>query len=147
MTSLESWMQQLPAEAKSRSICELALPGAHNAGASEVKCISPLVSSGGYLASVAKNSVANALAKPLAGVMAVCQADGIGQLLRKGVRLLDLRLGLHDEQLYICHTVVCNRTFCSVLEEVAEFLREQPEEVVVLLVKRDWGARDYFDTQ
>ena len=33
------------------------------------------------------------------------------------------------------------------LEEVAEFLREQPEEVVVLLVKRDWGARDYFDTQ
>ncbi|CAE7217470.1 unnamed protein product [Symbiodinium sp. KB8] len=147
MTSLESWMQQLPAEAKSRSICELALPGAHNAGASEVKCISPLVSGGGYLASVAKNSVANALAKPLAGVMAVCQADGIGQLLRKGVRLLDLRLGLHDEQLYICHTVVCNRTFCSVLEEVAEFLREQPEEVVVLLVKRDWGARDYFDTQ
>ena len=99
--SLESWMQQLPAKAKFRSICELALPGAHNAGASEVKCISPLVSGGGYLASVAKNSVANALAKPLAGVMAVCQADGIGQLLRKGVRLLDLRLGLR-----LCHSWV-----------------------------------------
>ena len=146
---LDSWMQKLPPQAKSRSICELALPGAHNAGASEVKCISPLVANdtGGYLSGIARSGVANAIARPIAGAIAVCQSDGIGELLRKGVRLLDLRLGRHDGQLYICHTVVCNRSFCSVLEEVAEFLREQPEEVVVLLVMRDWGAREYFDTE
>ena len=149
MTSvpLQSWMQQLPSHAKGRSICELALPGAHNAGAREVKCISPLVKTGGYLNDIARSGVANAIARPVAGAVALCQAVGIGQLLQDGVRLLDLRLGRHDGELYMCHTVICNQTFCGVLEEVAQFLREQPGEVVVLLVKRDFHHREYFDTE
>ena len=38
-------------------------------------------------ASIAESSFANAVAKPIAGIMAVCQQDGIAALLRKGLFL------------------------------------------------------------
>ena len=149
---LEGWMSKLPHTTKGRSLCELALPGAHNAGANAVECISASTLTD-YLGptlgkTLAQSSIIQALAKPVAQIPALCQTDSVGQLLRKGIRLLDLRLGLHDSdksEIYICHTVVCSTTFRTVLSELRDFLQQNQEELVVLLIKRDW-EHPGFDT-
>lgn len=143
--TLEAWMSQLPAWTKERSICELALPGAHNAAATSVECI-PTNILASYLGETLSNvSLIQMLAKPVAKVPALCQSDSIFCLLQRGIRLLDLRLGMHHQEIHICHTVVCSTMLRGVLVELRRFLHEHPEEVVVLLIKRDWEHR-YFDT-
>eukprot|EP00434_Breviolum_minutum_P040605 symbB.v1.2.036084.t1/scaffold5015.1/size31789/4 len=145
LPSLEAWMSQLPAWTKERSICELALPGAHNAAATSVECI-PTNILAPYLGETLSHvSLIQMLAKPVAKVPALCQSDSIFCLLQRGIRLLDLRLGMHHQEIHICHTVVCSTTLRGVLVELRRFLHEHPEEVVVLLIKRDWEHR-YFDT-
>ena len=140
---LESWMSKLPD--KERSLCELALPGAHNAGANAVECI-PAATLATYLGETLANSaMIQMLAKPIAVGPALCQSESIYGLLCRGIRLLDLRLGLHKEEIRICHTVVCSSTLQTVLSEIRRFLQDKSEELVVLLVKSDWEHR-YFDT-
>ena len=145
LPSLEAWMSQLPTWTKERSICELALPGAHNAAATSVECI-PTNILAPYLGQTLSSSpMIQMLAKPVAKVPALCQSESILSLLQRGIRLLDLRLGMHHQEIHICHTVVCTTTLRGVLVELRSFLHEHPEEVVVLLIKRDWEHR-YFDT-
>lgn len=142
--SLETWMAELPNK-DTATICELALPGAHNAGATKVEYIPSDVLSTYVGETVAKSWLVQLLAKPVAKAPAVCQSESIHALLRGGIRLLDLRLGLHKQEIHICHTVVCSSTFRTVLSEVREFLQDHPEELVVLLIKRDWEHQG-FDT-
>merc|ERR1712232_1428660 len=101
---------------------------------------------GGYVGkTIANLPLVAAIATPIAAIPALCQRQSISELLQMGVRGLDLRVGLHEGEIYICHTVVCDLTLSSALQQVADFLKEQPEEVVVVLIKRDWDHRD-FDT-
>ena len=143
---LENWMSQLPDRIRrERSICELALPGAHNAGANSVECI-PSTTLAPYMGeTLAKSSVIQMLARPIASGPARCQSENVSTLLRRGIRFLDLRLGLHQDEIRICHTVVCSTTYQTVLSEIRDFLENHPEELVVLLIKRDWEHK-YFDT-
>ena len=136
-------MSSLPAAAKARSLCEIALPGAHNAGASAIECIPASTLSDFLGSTLANSSFIQVLAKPVATLPALCQTQSIHQLLRAGIRLLDLRLGLHNDEIYICHTVVCSTTFRAVLVELREFLEQNQEELVVLLIKRDWEHREF----
>ena len=122
---LESWMSQLPRNG--RSISELALPGAHNAGAKGVKSLPGLFA-----------GLSCGLTRRIAGLWSSCQELSVSELLRKGIRLLDLRLGSHSGEIYICHTVICDVLFTEVLDEVFAFLESHREEVVLLLVKCDW---------
>ena len=143
---LENWMSQLPDRIlRERSICELALPGAHNAGANSVECI-PSTTLAPYMGeTLAKSSVIQMLARPIASGPARCQSESVSTLLRRGIRFLDFRLGLHQDEIRICHTVVCSTTYQTVLSEIRDFLENHPEELVVLLIKRDWEHK-YFDT-
>lgn len=150
---LEAWMGRLPPQVMSRSFSELALPGAHNAGARSVLRMLPETMERFATRAVGRNPLLNFLARAVADIAppfvestAVCQNDSITKLLRSGVRVLDLRVGLCDGEVYICHAVVCDITLRRVLQEVASFLRAQEEEVVALLIKRDHD-HPRFDTQ
>ncbi|CAJ1461158.1 unnamed protein product [Effrenium voratum] len=144
MQTPQGFPQCAHAASKGRTLCELALPGAHNAGACAVRAVPrQLLGPLGYVASTA---LVQAVARPVAGVPALCQSETIGQLLRRGIRLLDLRLGLHEEEIYICHGVVCELTLRGALQEVRDFLVHHPQELVVLLLKKDWEHRSFDDS-
>eukprot|EP00929_Paragymnodinium_shiwhaense_P100891 TRINITY_DN63583_c0_g1_i1.p1 TRINITY_DN63583_c0_g1~~TRINITY_DN63583_c0_g1_i1.p1 ORF type:complete len:302 (+),score=58.71 TRINITY_DN63583_c0_g1_i1:67-972(+) len=146
-TPLCEWMGKLPEAVRRRkSICELALPFCHNAGAQKVKDV-PLRTLEGFVGKmVAQLPLAKTIATPICSVSAVCQRQSIDELLRMGVRGLDLRVGMHAGEIHICHNVVCDLTLARALQQVADFLRQRPSEVVVVLIKRDWDSRD-FDTR
>lgn len=149
-TPLDAWMGNLPASVRQRkSISELALPYCHNAGACRVKAVSEYAlqdQMGKTIASL-PSFLVGAFVKPIACVSALCQSQSIAELLRMGVRGLDFRVGLHDGEIHICHTVVCDLTLSSALQQVSEFLQEHPDEVVVVLIKRDWHHRDFDTTE
>lgn len=144
---LHAWMACLPTEVKMRSFCELALPGAHNAGACDVLCIPPSTLAQYVGETLASCPPIAALAAPFARSAAICQHLTIGGLLRAGIRILDFRLGLHNGEVHICHTVICGTTLREALQDLVDFLRaeEQAFEVVAVLVKRDWHHQG-FDT-
>jgi hypothetical protein len=68
----------------------------------------------------------------------------VSELLLSGVRALDLRVGMHESEVHICHTVVCELTLSAALSEVSAFLQGAPGEVVVLLIKCDWEMRGEY---
>ena len=117
-------MSQLPS---GLSISEVALPGAHNAGANSVLSLPGRFS-----------GLNCGLTRHIVGLWSNCQDCDVSQLLLKGVRLLDLRLGSHEGEIYICHTVICDLLLTKVLQEVFSFLESHPTELVLLLLKRDW---------
>lgn len=149
MASLEaiplcSWMEHLPEEAQQRNLCQLALPSAHNAGARAVtymphRTLTQFVGKG--IACLPGMSYA---ALAFARSITICQCLSIGELLTAGVRVLDLRAGLHEGQIYICHGLICDVTLKEALEQVADFLRRQSEEIVVVLIKPDWFLKEDF---
>lgn len=142
---LNAWMAHLPEEGTHRSLCELALPGAHNAGASQLKSI-PAEALAKYVgAGLAGNPLVAMFAQPVATAAAICQDVPIRGLLSAGIRVLDLRVGLHEDEIHICHTVVCGTTFLEALEQIAEFLRSEQSELVAVIIKRDW-EHPGFDT-
>jgi hypothetical protein len=67
----------------------------------------------------------------------------VTELLAAGVRGLDLRVGMHEGEVHVCHTVVCELTLSAALGEVVAFLAggEAEGEVVVIYIKCDWEAR------
>jgi len=138
-------MGHLPESVRQRSFCELALPCCHNAGARQVKCI-PSHTLAKYVGeSMARMPMVSSIAMPFASGAAVCQGASIRELLDLGARILDFRVGMHEGEIYICHTVVCELTLQEALREVLSFLEANADEVVALLIKRDWEHRD-FDT-
>jgi len=145
---LHAWMRYLPDDVRrQRSICELALPCCHNAGAREVKCI-PSHTLAGYVgAQMAQMPMVETLAMPFATQTSVCQCQSISELLHAGVRALDFRVGMHNGILHICHTVVCGLTLQDALEQVLEFLQSNDGEIVAVLIKRDWEHRDFDTTE
>lgn len=84
-----------------------------------------------------------------------CQSLDILSQLKIGVRLLDIRLYKKGREFYLCHSLAdCFKsqdkkeklTFEDVLGTVKAFLKENPDETVIMSVKQDRGLKtaDFF---
>lgn len=141
---LHSWMASLPEAYLNRSLSEVALPCCHNAGAREVKCIPPNTLRTFVGEALAGFSLISTLAIPFARRAAVCQELKVSELLQNGARVLDFRIGIHCDEIYICHGVVCKLTLQQALLEVSAFLAAHELEIVLVLIKPDWEHRFDF---
>jgi 1-phosphatidylinositol phosphodiesterase len=101
------WMADLEDE---RAINELSIPGTHDSGATH----------------------------SIADVAGRCQSLSIEDQLYIGVRFLDIRLQLVGDELMVVHSFVDQRTeFEDVLEEIVEFVEENPTEFLFISIKED----------
>ena len=99
------------------SLASITLPGTHNSGTSN------------YVA-----------ARQL---FAKCQAVGINEQLKWGVRFLDLRVSVNNKGvpgIYHGNALYANRTLDQVLLGVAVFLRDNSSECVVLCFKTEYAG-------
>lgn len=78
---------------------------------------------------------------PGLGPWAKCQDMGIGQQLRSGLRVFDIRLHRAGNQFTIHHGP-CNqaKTFDDVMKKVQRFLGNHPSEVVFMHYQEEWNA-------
>ncbi len=101
------WMKELEDE---RMINSLYIPGTHDSGAT--------------------HSIADLSGK--------CQSLPISEQLRLGVRFFDIRLQLKDNRLVVVHSFVDQNTdFDDVLRCMADFLKENPSEFLIVSFKED----------
>jgi 1-phosphatidylinositol phosphodiesterase len=130
--TLNNWMAATPA-IDTLSLCELTLPGTHNAG-SDWKASWPLIPGAHWLA---------------------CQHQSFYAQLRHGSRALDIRL-MYDAdaqglgKFCIHHNGYRNgRTLGNLLFDVEEFLQENPNEFIILdfhELKREQFDFAYFNS-
>ena len=74
----------------------------------------------------------------LADISGKCQTLSIGEQLRVGVRFLDIRLQLVDNELKVVHSFVDQMTdFEDVLADMATFLRRNSSEFLIVSIKED----------
>lgn len=118
------WMSKLSGDT---NLCDINMPGTHNSGST-------------YTVAV------------VTGVVASCQDDTIPEQLQKGIRYLDIRC---DNDLNINHGgVICYSnvltidkykvTFPKLLDDVENFLEENPTETVLLQLKKEGGGKGNF---
>ncbi|KAK9764579.1 hypothetical protein K7432_007799 [Basidiobolus ranarum] len=72
----------------------------------------------------------------------VCQRHTISAQLRGGIRYLDFRVcdDAGDEQLWASHGSLCS-LLINHLEELRDFLSENSQEIVCVLIKKDWDRK------
>ena len=93
-----------------RAINELSIPGTHDSGAT--------------------HSIADVAGK--------CQSLSIEDQLYIGVRFLDIRLQLVEDELAVVHSFVDQRLeFDDVLENIVEFIEKNPTEFLFISIKED----------
>jgi 1-phosphatidylinositol phosphodiesterase len=79
----------------------------------------------------------------IADVSGKCQTLSVGAQLNIGVRFLDIRLRLVNDELTVVHSFVDQKLdFCDVLYDIEEFLAENESEFIILSIKEDDGSKD-----
>ena len=74
----------------------------------------------------------------IADVSGKCQTLTVADQLRIGVRFLDIRLQLVDNELRIVHSFVDQKTkFADMMADIAAFLRENPSEFLIVSFNQD----------
>lgn len=77
-----------------------------------------------------------------------CQDKTIAEQLSMGVRLLDIRLSKKGDEFYLVHAIadcfsdenkIKRLTFGEVLTDCKSFLKENPDETIILSIKQDRG--------
>ena len=85
--------------------------------------------------------------------MCRCQSLTVKQQLDKGIRLFDIRLYKSGNNFYLCHSLAdcfceaekTNRlTFDAVLDEFRTFLKNNPDETLIVSIKQDRGIMNRF---
>lgn len=85
--------------------------------------------------------------------MSRCQSLTVKEQLRMGVRLFDIRLGRKKEDFFLVHSLATCFSdkekkkvflFDEVLEDFREFLKNNPDETLVVSVKQDRGIMSRF---
>lgn len=105
------WMSSLEDD---RAINELSIPGTHDSGAT--------------------HSIADAAGK--------CQSLSIEDQLYIGVRFFDIRLQLVGDDFNIVHSFVDQDTeFDDVLENMVDFIKENPSEFLIVSIKKDADSK------
>ena len=75
----------------------------------------------------------------------LCQYVSVYEQLELGIRQFDIGISYFNEKIYITHTFVCI-PFPTFLHDLAKFLKEYPENVIVVICKPDWNNRDTIAT-
>lgn len=138
---LDTWMADLAATAGTKRLADLAIPGAHDAATSTISWKSSIAEGQGLppaLNSLRYVGVGFAVSGVIAG-WSRAQSASIGDLLRMGVRYLDLRLVRNpsDRQIWTAHGLY-GEPLAGVLSQVRAFLAASPKEVVILDIQ-DFG--------
>ena len=85
--------------------------------------------------------------------MARCQSLTVKEQLELGIRLFDIRLNKSGNEFYLVHSLAdcfCEEgkkiklTFERVLEDFREFLKDNPDETLIISVKQDRGIINRF---
>lgn len=85
--------------------------------------------------------------------MCRCQSLTVSQQLDMGIRLFDIRLYKSGNTFYLCHSLAdcftdsekkLKLTFDNVLEAFRSFLKENPDETLIVSVKQDRGIMNRF---
>ena len=102
----------------------------------------------GWMAALEDSASLNALTIPgthdsgalhsLADISGKCQSLSVGEQLKIGVRFLDIRLQLVDNELKVVHSFVDQMTdFEDVLEDMTSFIRNHESEFLIVSIKED----------
>ncbi len=134
------WMQNLSEYLRDIPINEIILPGTHDSGAYQIDFSKPIGNK--------KIKFANKIIKYLPCVANIikewtlAQSKSIYDQLKDGIRLCDFRISYNEDlnDYYITHTFTCVK-LDVVLNDIAKFLNEDLEEIVVLLFKPDHPHR------
>lgn len=79
----------------------------------------------------------------LLGISGQCQKTTIKEQLDMGVRFLDIRLRLVNDELNVVHGIVDqNLTFESVLKDISKFIEDYPSEFIIMSIKQDDDPKD-----
>lgn len=141
----KNWMSTLTQEVKQKKINEIFLPGSHDSGAYKVDFSTPLATS--FLHGLARFA---GKYLPFAGSIiknwTITQDKDIKGQLEQGIRALDLRIARNPNtgEFYLSHTFACV-PLKEVLEQINQFLKENPEEVIVINMKPDWDHKEGMD--
>lgn len=115
---LRRWMKDIPDD---RMVCQLLLPGAHDAATFGLKY--------GWMLTLGKTQMLD-----------------WGELFDAGVRAFDIRTRQFNKSTYLFHSMLnCNIWFGEALDDIANILKANPDEGVVLLVSgesNDMGVSD-----
>lgn len=85
--------------------------------------------------------------------MCRCQSLTVKEQLALGIRLFDIRLYKSGSTFYLCHSLAdcfsdsekkTKLTFDSVLDDFSAFLRENPDETLIVSIKQDRGIMNRF---
>ncbi len=86
----------------------------------------------------AHNSASSTISKwSLFSGVAVCQNLTVHEQLNAGVRYLDIRVCGHKNDIVTCHGIVKGGKLAGIVEEVNAFLRDNPNEFVIVEIKNE----------
>lgn len=143
MVSYVDWMSRLPDAKKDTKLNELCIPATHDSGAYCLDWSHPIQNSWKYRLAGAIPFVRNIIHS-----WAVTEWGDISTQLRTGIRCIDLRVS-YDEPtnlFYIAHTFACV-PFYKTINDIRQFVRQHPGEVVILQMKPEWANRNGFYPQ
>jgi hypothetical protein len=149
-----NWMgdlaQSLGSAFTDKPFCTLALPGSHDAGMFDARTLGELIESkatsssfiaslgnafGSFIAGLAAPAI-----KPAAINLAMTQKDNITDQLKLGVRYFDFRPGrcvVAYPGIYHQHGIIPGYGYQKFLEDVLNFLKDHPSEIVVVSLNFD----------
>ena len=118
VTDYQNWMAQLDDDA---FICQLSIPGAHDACSSSF-------------------SGTSALGALVSGKV---QTKSVQQMLPLGIRLFDLRPAVKNSKLTICHGIlVTSFDFNTIMGQLRDYVTQHPTEFCVVLIRHETEADD-----
>lgn len=135
-----NWQSNLP---DTTLIQKLSIPGTHDSGTFAPKSVS-LTDTACRVAFPAYG-IGKAIFEIFQSGGATCQSLSFKDQLRYGIRFLDIRLTMVNDELYIQHgdnptfAVTYDYTFEQVLNDVESFLKDSGE-FVIMSIKKDMGA-------
>uniref|UniRef100_A0AAR5PJL2 Phosphatidylinositol-specific phospholipase C X domain-containing protein n=1 Tax=Dendroctonus ponderosae TaxID=77166 RepID=A0AAR5PJL2_DENPD len=127
---LENWMRNLPDDLKEIPINLLAIPGSHDSFTKDITASSSVSPDG---EEILKKLEFLKLVKQVMANWSITQSLNVTGQLLAGIRFFDLRIcrNYNDEMLYFCHGLYSTK-ITDVINELATFLDNHPEEVVIL---------------
>ncbi|KAI8914178.1 PLC-like phosphodiesterase [Gorgonomyces haynaldii] len=120
----QNWMRDLSQSIGDKHLNAIDIPGAHHAGFLSVPW---------YVA--------------IASIWSKCQSLTITQLLDQGNRYLDLRIGEKDNTIYFTHTVQSKQLLKDGLQEINQWIKAHPGEVLILDIVKDSDFKSNSNSQ
>ncbi len=139
-TDYSSWMKDtIPLEQK---VIDVTMLGAHDAFSNEINIFSEVDE---YSADSIMQGITGVLIKGFIVKQSVTQLDPVDELLKSGVRYLDVRLTYESETWYTKHNYISGE-FIPIVTKIKTFLEDNPGEFLILDFQHIHGL-DYDDVE